>query len=111
MSQSFLCSELVTIHTTDQDGRYRCLTANLEEISPSSAVMNSETPFSEGVRVRVAHPKGYLTGRIEETWSDELGNYARVKLDSGSPWRKEVWEPGSLFNPQWLVGAGLRRVV
>ena len=98
-SCQYLCSELVTVTYEEQPGEIRQSTANLEEISTTSAVVLLEEKPKVGSPISLAVKGRDLFGEIKATLYDTaLGWFAVVALDADSLWNADS------FSPQHLLG-------
>jgi hypothetical protein len=94
----FLCSELVTVTYEGLPGEILQATANLEEISASSAVVLLDQKPSVGSAISLGIKDHDLFGVIRATLHDAiLGWFTVVSLDTASLWNPD-W-----FSPQYLL--------
>ena len=97
-SCQYLCSELVTVTYEEQPGEIHQATANLEEISTTSAVVLLEEKPSLGAPISFAIRGRDLFGVIKATLPDAaLGWFAVVALDAASLWHREWLSPKHLL--------------
>ena len=97
-SCQYLCSELVTVTWEERPGEIRQATANLEEISTTSAVVLLEEKPKVGSPISLAVKGRDLFGEITATLYDTaLGWFAVVALDASSLWHPEWLSPEHLF--------------
>jgi hypothetical protein len=94
----FLCSELVTVTYEEQPGEIRQMTANLEEISATSAVVLLEEKPSLGSTISLSIKGRDLFGVIKGSLYDAtLGWFVIVALDSASLWNRDWFSPKHLL--------------
>jgi hypothetical protein len=97
-SCQFLCSELVTVTYEEQPGEIRQTTANLEEISTTSAVVLLEEKPRLGASISLSIKDRDLFGVIKASLYDAtLGWFVVVALDAASLWRREYFSPKHLL--------------
>jgi hypothetical protein len=94
----YLCSELVTVTYEELPGEIRQSTANLEEISTTSAVVLLEQEPHVGSSISLAIKGRDLFGVISSSLYDAtLGWFVTVTLDTASMWRSEWFSPKHLL--------------
>lgn len=81
------------------------MTANLEEIDESSALLLAETPITVGSRVRIRCKNWELRGIADSCRADQwLGFLVEIRLDADSRWSRQ-W-----FAPEHLLSFGENRL-
>ncbi|HZU29267.1 MAG TPA: hypothetical protein VFA04_27340 [Bryobacteraceae bacterium] len=91
---TWLCSELVTL--VYQHGfERRAVTANLEQISPSSAVLLIDAPIGNFSDIVAFIAQGHeLRGRVTGIEQDRLlGSLLTIELDVSTRWTPEWFTP------------------
>jgi hypothetical protein len=97
-SCQYLCSELVTVTYEEQPGEIRQATANLEEISSTSAVVLLEERPKLGSPISLSFKDRELFGMFTSSLYDAtLGWFVTVTLDAASLWSREWFAPQHLF--------------
>jgi hypothetical protein len=97
-SCQFLCSELVTVTYEEQPGEIRQATANLEEISTTSAVVLLEEKPSLGSSISLSIKGFDLFGVIKACLHDAtLGWFVIISLDAASLWHRAWFAPKHLL--------------
>jgi hypothetical protein len=92
------CSELVSVICRHDGGRRLAVSANLEEIGESSALVLSETWIRLGTRVAVDCKTRELKGIVESCIHDEnLGFFVEIRLDSECRWSPQWFAPQHLL--------------
>src|SRR5581483_8319156 len=98
-SQSHLCSELVTVLYEDRHRNTRRIVANLEEISPDSAVLLTEERLEPSLPITFCSREHDLYGCVESSCADEvLGWFTTVRLDRSSRWNGRWFLPGHFLS-------------
>jgi len=94
----YLCSELVTVLYEDQPGEVCQVTANLEEISTTSAVVLLEERPRLGAPISLEIKGHDLYGIVTSSLYDAtLGWFVSITLDPESCWRRESITPRHLL--------------
>ena len=90
----YLCSQLVTVLYEDHSWKTHHATANLEEISYTTATLLSENNVESGLPISF-HAKGQdLYGVVESSELDAtLGWFITIKLDPFSRWHGRLFVP------------------
>ncbi len=94
----YLCSELVTVVYEPHSGELCHATANLEEISMTSAIVLLDdnprlgSPISLTVKGRDLF--GLITSRV---YDPALGWFITITLDADSTWRRKSFSPQHLL--------------
>ena len=89
-----LCSELVSVLYEDRFNRTRSASANLEQISPSHAVLLSDECPEPGKPIAFYAQDQEFYGTVESLELDDtLGCFTRVRLDARSRWNGRVFVP------------------
>ena len=98
-----LCADMVEVRWQDRAGKTRRTTGLLEDISPSGACLQLETPAPLGVEIRWESPKREFTGRVLYCVYREIGYFVGVEFDSNSKWSKRAYKPQHLLDLQRLM--------
>jgi len=98
-SCQFLCSELVTVTYEEQPGEIHQMTANLEEISSTCAVVLLEEKPSLGSAISLSVKGRDLFGVIKgHLYDATLGWFVVVALDAASLWNRDWFSPKHLLD-------------
>ena len=93
-----LCADLIDVHWKDKTGQNRSALANLEDISVSGACLQMDMPVPRETRLRIAHPKTELEGRVRYCVFRETGYFLGVQFEPGFRWTQRRFalrvEPG-----------------
>ena len=98
-----LCADMLDVTWKDHTGRKRRAVGLLEDISPSGACLQLETPVPLGAEMRWQSPKQQFTGRVQYCVYREIGYFIGVEFDSASRWSKKVYKPQHLLDLQQLM--------
>jgi hypothetical protein len=94
----YLCSELVRVDYEATPGTIQQLDANLEEISPTAAVLLLDTSVQRGRTVSFRVQNHRLRG-VVDSWVYEppLGYFVSVSFSDGYRWCEEHFQPAHLL--------------
>ncbi len=94
----YICSELVRVDYEATPGVVEQLHANLEEISPTAAVLLLETSVRRGGAVSFTVQDRLLRG-VVDSWLYEptLGYFVSIRFEPGYEWHEEQFEPAHLL--------------
>ena len=94
----YLCSELVRVDYESAPGTTRQLTGNLEEISPTAAILLLDTSVRRG-RVLSFLAQNRRVRGVVDSWVYEppLGYFVSVRFSNGYEWREEHFRPEHLL--------------
>lgn len=106
-----LCADLIDVHWKDKSGQNRSALANLEDISGSGACLQMDMPVPRETRLRIAHPKTELEGRVRYCVFRETGYFLGVQFDPGFRWTRRRFRPKHLLDPSQLVAQSLKRAL
>jgi hypothetical protein len=79
------------------------MTGLLEDISPSGACLQLETPLPLGVEIRWQCPTQIFRGRVQYCVYREIGYFVGVAFNFGSRWSKKAYRPLHLLDLQKLL--------
>ena len=98
-----LCADMVDVFWKDHGGRKRRAVGLLEDISPSGACIQMETPLPLGAEIRWQSPKREYAGRVQYCVYREIGYFVGVEFTFGSRWSKKEYKPQHLLDLQQLM--------
>lgn len=98
-----LCADMVEVCWRERTGRTRQATAVLEDISPSGACLQLETPVPEGVELHWRCPKQEFTGKVRYCVYREIGYYVGVEFGADSRWSRQAYKPQHMLDPNKLL--------
>ena len=90
----YLCSQLVELRC----GR-NTLTANLEEIWESGAVLDCEEEPPAGSQAELRCGRALLCGRLKDIENHEFGWRVEMEFSPLTPWSPECFEPAHMLDP------------
>jgi hypothetical protein len=89
----YLCSHLMTVRW--EEG---AIVANLEEISATGAVLESEVELPAGTTVELRSGATYFEGEIQKAEEHDFGWRITVELSPFTPWSVERFRPEHLLD-------------
>jgi hypothetical protein len=100
-----LCADMVEVSWMDGAGRDNTVTGLLEDISPSGACLQLETPLALGAPIRW-HSSGHkFTGSVRYCVYREIGYFVGVEFVPESKWSKSTYKPQHLLDLRKLLGS------
>ena len=103
-----MCADVVEATWTDSDGKPQQAKALLENISPSGACLQFETPVPFGARLEITCPKHSFVGIVRYCTYQEIGYFVGVQFEPQSHWSRRSFKPRHLLDLQELTGSGKR---
>lgn len=98
----YLCSDLVTLRWSPEQGGERRETVVLENISVSGACVQAEVPVSEGLEVRLQCGQAVFQGCVRSCYLRDDGYFVGIAFDEGSKWSKAQFQPEHLIDPSTI---------
>ncbi len=98
-----LCADMVEICWKDPARKTRRATALLEDICPSGACLQLETPVPLGSEIRWESPRQSFRGYVRYCVYREIGYFIGVEFTSTSRWSRKTFKPQHLLDLQRLV--------
>jgi hypothetical protein len=98
-----MCADIVEVSWKDRAGRGQIATAILEDISPSGACLQFESPVPLGVELSWKSPGQRLAGWVRYCNFHEIGYFVGIEFLAGSAWSRRAYRPCHLFDPEMLL--------
>jgi len=98
-----MSADMVTVCWKDKKGQTEPVIGILEDISPSGACLQLETPVPSGAEIEWSTRKHKFTGRVRYCVYREIGYFVGVKFDAKSKWSKRAYKPRHLLDLRWLA--------
>jgi hypothetical protein len=89
------CSDLIQVCLEG----CRDLTANLEDISPSGACVQFDSPVPVGAAVALRLGRWKFRGQVKYCIRNEVGYFAGIQFAAGRKWSREIYQPKHLLDP------------
>ena len=98
-----LCADVLEVHWRDHGVHSHCLTALLEDISPSGACLQLEKAIPLGASISW-NSSGYeFTGKVRYCVYREIGYFVGVEFAPGLKWSQSTFEPQHLLDLKKLM--------
>ena len=94
-----LCADLVQVEWQDETGQTCRLTALLEDISPSGACLQTDSPIPVNAALRLRHGKSELEGTVSYCSYHEIGYFTGVTFTPNQRWSERMFRPKHLVDP------------
>ena len=102
-----MCADMVEVSWSDAGGRVRRAMALLEDIAPSGACLQLETPVPPDTVVEWKSQRQQFRGRVRYCTYREIGYFAGIEFHASSRWSKSACRPRHLFDPRRLLNSSL----
>jgi hypothetical protein len=102
-----MCSDLVKVVVRRAGRPPSEVVANLEDISPSGALLQLDDALGEGADVELFCSQWRVCGKVRYCRLTEIGYDAGVKFNESGAWDRKRFEPKHLLNVP--VGNAVRR--
>jgi hypothetical protein len=98
-----MCADMVEIDWRDSSGKRRHAMALLEDISPSGACLQLETPLPAGANIEWKTERREFRGSVRYCVYREIGYFAGIEFSPSSRWSKAAYRPQHMFDPRRLL--------
>jgi len=98
-----LCADMVDVSWKDQAGRKTTATGLLEDISPSGACLQMESPIPLGTIIQWRTSDHEFTGSVRYCVYREIGYFVGVEFEGNSRWSKKAYRPQHLLDLKKLL--------
>jgi hypothetical protein len=103
-SQRHWCSELLSVKVENKKGRKQSLRANLEEIWPSGALVQTDKPIAPATRLWFMRGGYKFYGEVvARQFLHQLGYMIEIRFDPACRWSELRYRPKHLLNPLILL--------
>jgi len=103
-----MCADLLEVCWKDVGGKRCKAQAVLEDISPSGACLQLETPVPLGVALSWHSPKKEFHGTVRYCSYREIGYFVGVAFDQASRWSKKEFKPQHYLDLPRLLSSRAR---
>jgi PilZ domain len=97
-----MCADMVEIFWRDAAGKRRRTMALLEDISPSGACLQVETPLPPGAAVEWKSEHHDFRGRVRYCVYREIGYFAGIQFSQLNKWSESIYHPQHMFDPRLM---------
>ncbi|MDQ2900082.1 MAG: hypothetical protein M3Y07_09810 [Acidobacteriota bacterium] len=98
-----LCADVVSVEWKDKSGWNRANDALLEDISPSGACLQADSPIPARSHVRIRVRDAVVEGEVRYCTFREIGYFVGIEFPTEHRWSKRLFRPKHLFDVQRLV--------
>ena len=98
-----LCADMLNVTWTDRSGRQRQSTALLEDISPSGACLQFESPIPPETPVHIECADRPLEGKVRYCVYREIGYFVGVEFMPGYRWSRRRYQPEHCLDLQQFL--------
>lgn len=98
-----MCADMVEVRWEDEENQPQRALALLEDISPSGACLQLETPVPLGAEVHWDSPKQSFAGFVRYCNYREIGFFAGVEFSNPCRWSKRAFKPQHLLDLERLL--------
>ena len=98
-----MCADMVEVQWTEDSGDVRACTALLEDISPSGACLQLDSPLALDKTLVIQYRKGRLEGSVCYCFFKDIGYWVGVQFKSKKKWSKKDFRPKHLLDPRKLM--------
>jgi hypothetical protein len=103
-----MCADMLEVYWKDGSGKKRQAVGLLEDISPSGACLQMESPLPLGAQIGWKSDRQEFTGHVRYCAYREIGYFVGVEFDFRSRWSKKSYRPQHLLDLQSLA-AGAKK--
>ena len=98
-----MCADMVKAQWKDNAGHEHSATVLLEDISPSGACLQLDTPLALGTVVQIEYRQGFLEGSVCYCFFREIGYWVGVSFAGKTKWSSREFRPKHLLDLKKLV--------
>ena len=108
-----MCADMVEVRWNEDSGETRACTGLLEDISPSGACLQLDTPLPLGKTVEIQYRKGRIQGSVCYCFFRDIGYWIGVQFSARKKWSRKEFRPKHLLDPRKLIAKspGARKTV
>jgi hypothetical protein len=108
-----MCADMVEVRWKEDSGEICKCTGLLEDISPSGACLQLDSPVALDKNLVIQYQKGRLEGSVCYCFFKDIGYWVGVQFTARNRWSKKDFRPKHLLDPRKLLArtADPRRVV
>ena len=108
-----MCADMVEVQWKEDSGKVCTCTGLLEDISPSGACLQLDSPLALDKALFIQYRKGRLEGSVCYCFFKDIGYWVGVQFTAKKKWSKRDFRPKHLLDPRKLMArtADPRKVV
>lgn len=100
-----MCADMVGLRWTDKSGQENHCTALLEDISPSGACLQLDSPVPLGTRLVIEYRKVRLEGAVCYCFFQEIGYWTGVHFAPEVKWSPRRFRPKHMLDWKNLLNS------
>ena len=98
-----MCADMVEVQWKEDSGEVRTCTGLLEDISPSGACLQLDSPLALDKALVIRYRKGRLEGSVCYCFFKDIGYWVGVQFTARKKWSKKDFRPKHLLDPSKLL--------
>jgi hypothetical protein len=98
-----MCADMVEVQWKEDSGKIRKCTALLEDISPSGACLQLDTPLALDKTLVIRYRNGHLEGSVCYCFFKDIGYWVGVQFTARNKWSQKDFRPRHLLDPRKLL--------
>jgi hypothetical protein len=108
-----MCADMVEVQWNEDSGEICRCTGLLEDISPSGACLQLDSPVGLDKNLVISYRKGRLEGSVCYCFFKDIGYWVGLQFTARNKWSKKDFRPRHLLDPKKLLArtADPRKVV
>jgi hypothetical protein len=97
-----MCADMVKVQWKEDSGEVTC-TGLLEDISPSGACLQLDSPLALDKKLVIEYRKVRLEGSVCYCFFRDIGYWVGVQFTARNKWSRKDFRPRHLFDPRKLL--------
>ncbi|MBZ5591487.1 MAG: PilZ domain-containing protein [Acidobacteriia bacterium] len=98
-----MCADMVEVQWKEDSGDARSCTGLLEDISPSGACLQLDSPLPLGKTLEIQYRKVRLQGSVCYCFFRDIGYWIGVQFSARKKWSRKEFRPKHLLDPRKLL--------
>lgn len=98
-----MCADMVEVQWKEDSGEIYTCTGLLEDISPSGACLQLDSPLAIDKKLMIEYRKVRLEGSVCYCFFRDIGYWVGVQFTARHKWSRKDFRPRHLFDPRKLL--------
>jgi PilZ domain len=98
-----MCADMVEVKWKEDSGKICKCTGLLEDISPSGACLQLDSPLALDKKLVIEYRKVRLEGSVCYCFFRDIGYWVGVQFTARNKWSQKDFRPRHLFDPRKLL--------
>ena len=98
-----MCADMVEVQWKEDSGQMCTSTALLEDLSPSGACLQMDSPLALDKSLVIGYRKGRLQGSVCYCFFEDIGYWVGVQFTARTKWSRKNFRPKHLLDPRKLL--------